>query len=112
MNITNKRRAKIIHEILAEIINNIIKNDQIGYINVTNVDLSNDLSFSSVYYTILNDKIDNISLSTKILEKNKSIIRKKLAEQIRNMKKIPFLIFKYDNSLNYGKKIEKLLEQI
>ncbi|WP_083993341.1 ribosome-binding factor A [Candidatus Phytoplasma phoenicium] len=51
-------------------------------------------------------------LLEKLLEKNKAEIRKKLAEQIRNMKKIPNLIFKYDNSLTYGKKIEKLLNQI
>lgn len=112
MSINNKRRAKLIHEILVEVVNDIVKNDQIDYINITNVELSNDLSFSTVYYTILNDEPEILSLLEKLLEKNKSEIRKKLAEQIRNMKKIPMLIFKYDNSVTYGKKIEQLLNQI
>ncbi|MDV3168136.1 MAG: 30S ribosome-binding factor RbfA [Candidatus Phytoplasma stylosanthis] len=110
--ISNKRRASLIHESLVNIVNNVIKNEKIGYINLTGVDLSNDLSFCKVYFTILNDRTENINESFKILEKNKKTIRMKLASEIQNMKKIPDLIFKYDKSLTYGKKIDKLLDNI
>lgn len=103
-NITIKRRANVIHEFLVEIINDVITNDQIGYISLTSIDLSNDLSFCNIYYTILNDKSEILNLVKKVLEEHKKEIRIRLASKIKNIKKIPELIFKYDESLTYGKK--------
>ncbi|MGM1458999.1 MAG: 30S ribosome-binding factor RbfA [Columbia Basin potato purple top phytoplasma] len=111
-NMVIKRRANIIHKLLVDIINDVIKNDRLGYISLTGVDLSNDLSFCNVFYTILNDKSEFLDLTQELLEKNKKEIRLKLASQIKNIKKIPDLIFKYDESLTYGKKIDKLLDNI
>ncbi|KXT29424.1 ribosome-binding factor A [Candidatus Phytoplasma oryzae] len=112
MNVNIKRRAKLIHELIVNIINNVIKNEQIGYINITDVELTNDLSFSTVYYTILDNSEKNLSLVSELIEKNKKKIRLKFANQIRNMKKIPYLIFKYDHSLEYGHKIDQILNDI
>ncbi|MDC9032039.1 30S ribosome-binding factor RbfA [Columbia Basin potato purple top phytoplasma] len=111
-NMVIKRRANVIHKLLVDIINDVIKNDSLGYISLTGVDLSNDLSFCNVFYTILNDKSEFLDLAQKLLEENKKEIRLKLASQIRDIKKIPDLIFKYDESLTYGKKIDKLLDNI
>lgn len=71
INISNKRRASLIHELLVNIINDSIKDEKIGYINLTDVELSNDLSFCKIFFTILNDTQENIELSFKILEENK-----------------------------------------
>lgn len=111
-NMVIKRRANVIHKLLVDIINDVIKNDSLGYISLTGVDLTNDLSFCNVFYTILNDKSEFLDLAQKLLEENKKEIRLKLASQIRDIKKIPDLIFKYDESLTYGKKIDKLLDNI
>ncbi|WAN63632.1 Ribosome-binding factor A [Candidatus Phytoplasma rubi] len=111
-NITNKRRSNLIYELLVDIVNDIIKNDQIGYITITGADLSNDLSFCNIFYTILNDTPEILSLVSKTLEENKREIRLRLAGKIQHMKKIPNLIFKYDESLTYGKKIDKILDNI
>ncbi|MEZ0180080.1 30S ribosome-binding factor RbfA ['Camptotheca acuminata' phytoplasma] len=112
MNVSNKRRASLIHELLVNIVNDTIKNEQIGYINIVDVDLSNDLSFCKVFFTILNDKEELINTTLRILEDNKKEIRIKLANEIKHIKKIPELIFKYDESLTYSKKIDKLLNNI
>ncbi|MFR0367942.1 30S ribosome-binding factor RbfA [Candidatus Phytoplasma palmae] len=110
INLKIKRRASLIKKILVEIVNNLINNEQIGYISLTYVNLSNDLSFCTVFYTILNDENANLSLVSELLEKNKEKIRKKLAENISNMKRIPVLIFEYDKSFLYGKNIDKILD--
>ncbi|WP_341266379.1 30S ribosome-binding factor RbfA [Candidatus Phytoplasma fraxini] len=111
-NITIKRRANIIHKFLVQIVNEIIEDSQIGCINLTNVDLSNDLSFCNVYYTILNDKPEILNLVKKALQKHQKEIRLRLASKIKNIKKIPELIFKYDETLTYGKKIDELFNNI
>ncbi|XXP77221.1 MAG: 30S ribosome-binding factor RbfA [Lettuce witches'-broom phytoplasma] len=112
MSIANERTANLIHKEIVFIINQIIRNDQIGYINVTDVDLTKDLSFSNIYYTLLKDDEETVALAAKVLEKHKKEIRMELAKKIKNIKKIPNLIFKYDQSLVYGKHIDKLLEDI
>ncbi|KOR75675.1 Ribosome-binding factor A [Candidatus Phytoplasma pruni] len=112
MSITNERTANLIHKEIVFIINQIVRNDQIGYINVTDVDLTKDLSFSNIYYTLLKDDEETVALAAEALEEHKKEIRMELAKKIRNIKKIPNLIFKYDQSLVYGKHIDKLLEDI
>jgi ribosome-binding factor A len=112
MKIHIKRKASLIHKIIAKIINEIIQDDKIGFINITDVELSNDLSFSNIYYTILDNKEENLFLVEKIIEKNKKKIRIKLASEIKNIKKIPNLIFKYDNTDIKGGNIDKILDNI
>ncbi|TVY12136.1 30S ribosome-binding factor RbfA [Candidatus Phytoplasma pini] len=107
-----KMRANLIHKLLINIVNDVIENEEIEHITINGVNLSNDLSFCTVFYSILNKDDHTSSLLKKILEENKKEIRAQLASKIRNMKKIPQLIFQYDNSLNYGEKIDKLLETI
>ncbi|MGE9276510.1 MAG: 30S ribosome-binding factor RbfA [Candidatus Phytoplasma pruni] len=112
MSIVNERTANLIHKEIVFIINQIVINDKIGYINVTDVDLTKDLSFSNIYYTLLKDDEETVALAAEVLEEHKKEIRMELAKKIRNIKKIPNLIFKYDQSLVYGKHIDKLLEDI
>ncbi|WP_017192953.1 30S ribosome-binding factor RbfA [Italian clover phyllody phytoplasma] len=112
MSIENERTANLIHKEIVFIINQIVINDKIGYINVTDVDLTKDLSFSNIYYTLLKDDKETVALAAEVLEEHKKEIRMELAKKIRNIKKIPNLIFKYDQSLVYGKHIDKLLEDI
>ncbi|MFP7699415.1 MAG: 30S ribosome-binding factor RbfA [Candidatus Phytoplasma pyri] len=110
MGLTNEKLASLIKKELALIINSSIKNDKIGFINVTEVKLTNDLSFANVYYVILNNQPEFLSLAAEIIEKNKVIIRMLLAKKIRNIRKIPELVFIYDTSLEYGNHIDNILK--
>lgn len=53
--ISTERLASLIQREVAIIINNEIKDLQVGYINVTEVRVTRDHSFATVYYTILSD---------------------------------------------------------
>ncbi|MDO8167958.1 30S ribosome-binding factor RbfA [Candidatus Phytoplasma melaleucae] len=112
VNISVARTASLIHKELVFIVNKIVQNEQIGYINITDVHLQNDFSSSQVFYTILSDDPQILSLAQKIIEKNKKAIRVALAKQIKNIKRIPVLNFEYDHSLFYGEHIEHLLNEI
>ncbi|NLK12209.1 MAG: 30S ribosome-binding factor RbfA [Candidatus Phytoplasma sp.] len=112
MSITIERLASLIQRELAIIVNEVIKNGKIGYINLTEVKVTNDLSFATVYYTILSDDKETIKLANEIIEEKKALVRMELAKKIRNVRKIPNLVFKYDEALAYGNHIDGLLKSI
>ena len=104
MSISIERLASLIQRELANIVNEEVKHSQVGYVNLTEVKVTKDLSYANIFYTILSDDQEVISKAQQLLEKNTS--------KIRNMRKIPELIFKYDEALAYGNHIDQLLKTI
>lgn len=85
------------------------KDDNLKQISVTSIKITNDLSFMTIYYTCYEQ--DKKEYYKEVLEGYKSQIRAYLASKIE-ARKMPELIFKYDESLDYGNHIEDLLKQI
>ena len=86
-----------------------VKDEDIRFVTVTDVKVTNDLSFAKVYVTVL--KEDKIAETMKALKNASGFIRKELAERLE-IRHIPELEFVYDESIAYGKKIEKKIENI
>ena len=86
-----------------------IKDQNIKFVTITDVDITNDLSFAKVYFTILNKEY--LDVTKDALKRASSFIRGKLSERIE-IRHTPELIFVYDESIEYGEKIEKILESI
>ncbi|MDY0074568.1 MAG: 30S ribosome-binding factor RbfA [Acholeplasmataceae bacterium] len=112
MSITTDRLASLIQRELAPIINAEVKDKSFGYINLTEVKVTKDMSFANVYYTILSDDEKVLERAKKVLEETKVQIRMELAKKIKNIRKIPDLVFKYDEALAYGNRIDKILKTI
>lgn len=86
-----------------------IKDSDIRFVTVTDVKVTNDLSFAKVYVTVLKD--DKKEETLKALKNAASFIRKELANRLE-IRHIPELEFVYDESIEYGKKIENIIENI
>lgn len=95
-------------EKISEIIHNDIKNKEISFISITEVRITNDLSYAKVYFTSLNGDRKKV---TDELNKASGFIRSILAQKVQ-IRKMPELHFVYDESLEYGKKIEDIIERI
>ena len=67
------------------------------------------MSFAKVYVTVL--KEDKIEETMKALKSAAGFIRKELANRLE-IRHIPELEFVYDESIEYGKKIENIIESI
>lgn len=78
-------------------------------ITITAADVSGDLSIAKIYFTCLEDR-PHKDLEHE-MEEASDFIRKKIAEMIR-IRTIPKLIFKYDESIEYGNKIEKIIQEL
>ena len=105
-----ERLEKIIARELGNIIMRDIKDDRIKFVSITNVNLTNDLSIATVFYTVFGNDNQKEN-STKVFNEAKPYIRTMLAKKIQ-VKKVPELIFKYDMSLEEGERIEKILAEM
>lgn len=78
-------------------------------ITITGSEVSADLSFAKVYFTSLKD------MDHKVLEKEmyeaSDFIRKFVASNM-DLRQTPKLKFVYDESIEYGSKIERILSEI
>ena len=104
-----ERLNHTIQQEISMILQTEVKDEHIKFVTITGVDTTSDLSFSKIYYTVLDkDKIDS---TKEALEKASSFIRTKLAERI-DIRHTPELKFIYDTSIEYGEHIEKIIEEI
>lgn len=95
---------------LSQIIARDVKDSKVRFVTITDLTLTSDLSFLTVYYTVLGSENKQDSVA-KALERAKGFIRGQLGKQVQ-LRKVPALIFKYDDSLDYGNKIDRILHDI
>ncbi|CAM3358911.1 30S ribosome-binding factor RbfA [Marinicrinis lubricantis] len=95
---------------LSVLIQTEIKDPRVGFITVTGVDVTNDLSLARVYLSIMGDDEQKAN-TLKALEKAKGFLRSEVGKRIR-LRHVPEIEFRFDTSIEYGSRIEKLLHQI
>ena len=93
---------------ISKIIHEEIKDKEIGFVTVTDARITNDLSFAKIYITSLDNNREK-TLNT--LNKASGFIRTTLCDRVK-IRKMPEIQFVYDNSIEYGKKIEDIIERI
>ena len=102
------RVANLIQRNVSEILQFEVKED-IGLVTITRVRVVNDYSYAYIYVSFLNENDKEKGLAG--LEKAKGFIRSKLASRL-DLRKLPALIFKYDDSFEEGQRIEETLMRI
>lgn len=105
----SQRLSILLKEEVADIILHKIKDPRIGFITVTDVELSDDLRLAKVFISVLKDEDREISIQ--ILNEAKGFVRGEIAKRLR-IKIIPTFEFLYDESIERGFRIDKLLKDI
>jgi len=105
----SQRVGDLVREEVADIIMYRLKDPRIGFVTVTGVDMSPDMKIARVYVSVLKEEDRELTLD--ILNSSKSFIRSLLSKRLR-MKFIPTVEFRFDTSIEYGYKIDKLLKEI
>ncbi len=109
MSVKTERIASNFVKEISYILANEIKDHDIRFVTVTDCKVTNDLSFAKVYVTVLEQEKKEETM--KALNNAAGFIRKALADRVE-VRHIPELTFVYDESIDYGKKIENIIEQI
>ena len=110
MTLKTEKIAGIIQKEVSEIIQFQLKDPKIGFITITDVVVSGDLSIAKVYVSFLGQKAREAA-GMKALERSKGFIRSELAKRM-TIRKVPSLVFLIDDSLEKGNKIENIIKEI
>ncbi|MEG0021851.1 MAG: 30S ribosome-binding factor RbfA [Bacilli bacterium] len=86
-----------------------VKDPDVKFVTVTDCKVTNDLSYAKVYVTVFNQTRIKETLSA--LNNARGFIRHELNDRV-DIRHIPELEFVYDESIEYGKKIEKIIDEM
>ena len=104
-----KRIGSEINQILCEIC--LEAHDSLLHsITITGVEVTNDLGLARVFFTSTLDK-EHKQIEKELNDDTAGFLRTKLAGKIE-LRHIPKIRFKYDESIAYGNNIDSILEKI
>jgi len=95
---------------ISQIISSQVKDQRFKMLNIVDVKASADLGVATVYFTVINGDHSQAP-EKKILEKFSSMIRSKLSKFMK-IRRVPKLIFKYDESLERYNHIDSILNSL
>ena len=96
---------------LNEILQREVKDKKVGFITITACEVTNDLSFCKVFYTVYGPGYSERD-AAEALDRAKGFIRSELAKRMSSLRKMPELIFTVDESTKYGNKIDAMLADL
>ena len=108
MGVSLQRMESLALRELSLILRKDAKNNYLSNITITEVRITNDLSFMTIYFTFYQGKVENY---LNALNDCKGYLRSQLAKKIK-ARKMPELIFKHDEALEYGNKINDILASL
>ena len=110
MTLKQDRMDQILKKEISRILQFELKNPKLGFVTVTDVECTGDMSQAKVYVSFLGRQERN-DAGMKVLRSAKGFIRSTLAKNIK-ARKMPDLIFVQDTSLEQGRKIEGILSNL
>ena len=102
-----RRVNEAVREVLSVAITNDLKDPRIGFVTVTAVDTSHDLRHAHVYVSVLGDERERED-SLAGLQSSHGYLQSRVAAEL-HMKNTPQLEFHYDDTVDRGFRIERLL---
>ncbi len=104
-----KRLESELQKIISNVINFKLRDKNLVMVTVTEIKLTNDLSYANIYYTHFDNFSREKVLST--LEKSSGVIKHEIAKA-KFMRKIPNLVFRYDEMERKARDIDDIFAKI
>ncbi len=104
------RVAEQMKKELGDIIIQKVKDPRIGFVTVTDVEVTGDLQNATVFISVLGSEEEK-EATLKGLDKARGFIRTEIGRRIR-LRKVPEIEFAFDESIEYGNRIQTLLTQV
>ncbi|ENZ01795.1 30S ribosome-binding factor RbfA [Clostridium thermobutyricum] len=110
----NYRGGRINEEVKKEVSNliqNEVKDPRLtAMISVTDVEVTRDLSYAKVYVSIFSNSKEEKEENLKALKGASGFIRREVGRRVK-LRAVPQIIFELDESIDYGMKIDELIER-
>lgn len=109
-NVRANRVAEQIKKELGDIVTRKLKDPRIGFLTITDVEVTGDLQQATVFVSVLGDEV-NKEETLIGLSKAKGFIRSEIGRRIR-LRKTPELSFEFDEAHAYGTRIDSILKEL
>jgi ribosome-binding factor A len=103
-----RRINEMLREVVGAAISTDLNDPRIGFVTVTSVETSPDLRAARVYVSVLGS-VEQREATLKGLRSSHGVIQARIASETR-MKRTPTLTFRYDDTIEKGMRISKLLD--
>lgn len=94
-------------EVLSRVILREVRDPRLQTVQLTAVEASPDLRYAKVYYVLMDEREDSQRVRQG-LESSAGFLRRELSKAVR-LKHVPELDFTYDESIERGRRMEKIL---
>lgn len=105
-----QKLREFIREEVSDILHRGAKDPRIGFVSVTDVELSNDLRHAKVYVSVLGSEEERAK-TMEALQHAVGFVRTELAKRLRTYH-TPEIQFRLDTSIERGTRVLKLLREI
>src|ERR671919_163733 len=105
-----QRVGESIREVLGELIQRNVKDPRVGFVTITAVRVTPDLSKAHVYYTVLGDERERRATEAG-LESAKPFLRTETGRRVR-LKTVPDLEFHLDDAPETGQRVDTIIHEI
>jgi len=95
---------------LASLLTRQVHDPGIGFLTITSVKVSGDLQQARVYYTTIGDEKAKRE-SARALNRATPFLRRQVGQRLR-LKRVPELTFFYDESIEQGDRVERILHEL
>ena len=105
--------SDLLRKEISLIINKETKDPRLQKLNITAVKVSDDIGIATVFYTMIGKSIEKekSSIDKKVLKKFSGMVRSKLSKTMQ-IRRVPVIQFRFDESIEYSDNIENLLKNL
>jgi ribosome-binding factor A len=104
-----RRINEVLREVVGAAIGSELSDPRIGFVTVTSVETSPDLRTAKVYVSVLGSEEEREATMSG-LRSSHGVLQSRIAAETR-MKRTPTITFHYDETVEQGMRISRLLEE-
>lgn len=109
-----KRSERVADQILREaagLVSDLVQDKAGVFVTVSKVEMTDDLRYARIYYTLLDDKPELVERVKAVLDNRAGQIQAAIAGRVRT-RRAPEISFHYDVSLVKGMRVIQLIEEV
>ncbi len=110
MSTRQEKVKELLKQEVSDIIRKEMKDPRLGFITVTDADVSRDLRHAKIFISVLGSEQEQAD-SLRILQGASSFIRGEFGRRV-SMKVLPEISFRSDTAVEHGARIFELLQQV
>lgn len=103
----SERVAGQLRRELASLVQREVQDPEVGFVSISDVEVSRDLSHARVWVTVF--RSEEAAVSIRALNRAAGFLRRRLGETLR-MRSVPELRFQHDASVETGQRMDRLID--